>query len=186
MLSDNTAWNPFRIRMVACLVMRVACARLFRSKPHDHRQIRVLTTCLQDNSDAQYRGFRSNAPALLGLSTVFLACKAIYSKLVTLRMSRQPTDNLHSIPFSLGFSLLMLIVLHGTSILKILAILSLNYAIVKIGRGSRLTPIITWIFNAAVLFLNETQEGYRFSAIHPSLGYLVRPLPQEHLCSHVS
>lgn len=87
-------------------------------------------------------------------------------------MSIQPAENLYHIPFSLAFSILMLIVLHGTSLIKIVIILSLNYVIAKLCRGSKLGPVLTWIFNAAILFLNETQDGYRFAHVHPSLQYL--------------
>ena len=135
----------------------------------------LLIVSFQDNSDSQYRGFRSNIPALLGLITAFFCFKFVYSRLIQPRLTvRQVTDNLHHIPFSLAFSVCMLVALHGTSVLKIFIILSLNYLIAKTCRGSKVGPAVTWVFNAAVLFLNETQEGYRFASIHPSLQYLVR------------
>ena len=68
----------------------------------------------------------------------------------------------------------MILVLHGTSALKVLAIVSANYAIAKACRGSRAGPALTWMFNAAVLFLNERYHGYRFGDILPGLEYLVR------------
>jgi hypothetical protein len=67
----------------------------------------------------------------------------------------------------------MLLALHGASILKILLILSFNFAIAKCCGGSRLGPILTWVFNGAVLFANERHSGYLFHSIHPSLGSLV-------------
>ncbi|KAJ3550711.1 hypothetical protein NM688_g5016 [Phlebia brevispora] len=126
-----------------------------------------------DNSDAQYRGFRNNIPALSGLIVAFFAFKTIYTQVAKFRASAvRFTDNLHHIPFSLAFSMLMLIILHGTSVLKIFAILSINYLIAKLGRGSKVAPVLTWVFNGAVLFLNETQDGYRFSSLHHSLERL--------------
>lgn len=77
------------------------------------------------------------------------------------------------VPFLLIFSGIMVTALHGTSILKILVIITFNYWIAKLFRDSRLTPILTWIFNGLVLFANETFGGYRFSSLHPSLGSLV-------------
>ncbi|TFY56821.1 hypothetical protein EVJ58_g7407 [Rhodofomes roseus] len=63
----------------------------------------------------------------------------------------------------------MLAGLHGASVLKVLLILTGNYAIAKVTKGSKLNPLLTWIFNGVVLFANERNEGYRFAALHPSL-----------------
>jgi hypothetical protein len=68
----------------------------------------------------------------------------------------------------------MILVLHGTSAVKVLALVSANYAITKACRGSKAGPALTWVFNAAVLFLNERYRGYRFGDVIPGLGYLVR------------
>jgi hypothetical protein len=68
----------------------------------------------------------------------------------------------------------MLLGLHGTSIIKIFAILAANFAIAKFGRGQKWAPLATWVFNGAVLFANEWNSGYRFAALHPSLEVLVR------------
>lgn len=72
------------------------------------------------------------------------------------------------------FSALYLIGLHGTSVFKIICILTANYWIAKISRGSRTGPLLTWIFNGVVLFANETYGGYRYASFHPSLEVLVR------------
>lgn len=63
--------------------------------------------------------------------------------------------------------------LHGTSALKILIIVSVSYSIGRLMGGSKLNPVLTWIFNLGVLFLNEANDGYSFSALHSSLGWLV-------------
>ena len=78
------------------------------------------------------------------------------------------------IPFRLVLSLIMVFVLHGTSTFKILLILSSNYYLAKTCRGSRLGPVLTWIFNLAVLFLNDYYNGYRYGEILPSLHILVK------------
>lgn len=52
-------------------------------------------------------------------------------------------------------------------------ILTINYGIAKVGKASRLTPVLTWVFNMGVLFANERNEGYRFSSLSPSLEFLV-------------
>ncbi|KAI0064952.1 MBOAT-domain-containing protein [Artomyces pyxidatus] len=123
-----------------------------------------------DNSDIQYRGFRNNLPALAGLISVFFVLKYIYTRPI-LRMSN-PSDLLHRLPFYTIFSILMIIVLHGTSALKVLAILSANYFIARVSAGQRWAVPATWIFNGGVLFLNERFGGYAFESLHPGLGYL--------------
>ncbi|GAB1525165.1 glycerol transporter [Rhizoctonia solani] len=61
----------------------------------------------------------------------------------------------------------MLAGLHGTSALKIIAILAANYwiAMFKI-------PALTWVFNGAVLFTSNWYEGFRFGSVHGALASL--------------
>lgn len=48
-----------------------------------------------------------------------------------------------------------------------LFILTINFLIsAKLG-GSIANPILTWVFNIAILFTNELFRGYRYSAILP-------------------
>lgn len=121
-----------------------------------------------DNSDAQYRSFRNNLPPLLIGAFAFLLSKFLRVHYATVN----PGNNLYLIPFNVGCSLVMILALHGTSALKVLAIVSANYGIAKTCRGSRAGPALTWMFNAAVLFLNERYGGYRFGDIIPGLEYL--------------
>jgi hypothetical protein len=74
-----------------------------------------------------------------------------------------------------AFSILVVLGLHGTSIIKIFVILGVNYMIAKYGRGQKWAPLATWVFNGAVLFANEWNSGYTFAALHPSFKALVRP-----------
>ncbi|KAJ8517069.1 hypothetical protein ONZ45_g5691 [Pleurotus djamor] len=67
---------------------------------------------------------------------------------------------------------MMLVVLHGTSIFKILVILSLNFLIAKMCGQSRAAPWLTWIFNGIVLLANDRYNGYVYGDIIPSLSYL--------------
>lgn len=103
----------------------------------------------------------------------FFGLKYAYMRPV-LRVST-PTDNLHLLPFYVILSLLMLAILHGASILKVVCILSINYAIAKATGGTRLAIPATWVFNGAVLLANEWYEGYTFATIHSGLAFLVRP-----------
>lgn len=102
----------------------------------------------------------------------FFALKYAYMRPV-LRVST-PTDNLHRIPFYILLSLLMLTILHGASILKVICILSINYAITKATGGTRFAIPATWIFNGGVLLANQLYAGYTFATLHPGLAFLVR------------
>ena len=126
----------------------------------------------QDNSDAQYRSFRNNLPALAALMASFFALKYVYMRPI-LRGSFPPTNNLHRVPFYLIFSLIMLTILHGASVLKVLIILSVNYLLAKATGGTRLAVPITWIFNGCVLLANEWYEGYAFGNLHSGFAFLV-------------
>ncbi|KAF8273494.1 MBOAT-domain-containing protein [Lactarius quietus] len=123
-----------------------------------------------DNSDAQYRSFRTNLPALAALMAGFFALKYTYMRPI-LRDS-SPTNNLHRIPFYLIFSLIMLTILHGASVVKVLIILSINYALAKATGGTRLAVPVAWVFNGGVLLANEWYEGYAFASLHSGFAFL--------------
>ncbi|KAL4066713.1 MBOAT, membrane-bound O-acyltransferase family-domain-containing protein [Scleroderma yunnanense] len=122
-----------------------------------------------DNSDRQYRSFRDNVPALSLLALVYLVLQSIYIRLATRPNSAISNDNTCRVPFIILFAALYLIGLHGTSTLKIFIILTVNYYIGKGFQGSRIGPLLTWVFNAVVLFANKRHDGYLFSSIHPYL-----------------
>lgn len=115
------------------------------------------------------------------LVAVFLGLKWIYLRAYQHLTPRHANDRLNLIPFLLIFSVIMLIALHGTSTVKLAIILSMNYAIAKSCKGSKLGPLFTWLFNAAVLIANEMNGGYRFSSIHSSMQFLVRFLTAQSL-----
>ncbi|KAF9231522.1 MBOAT, membrane-bound O-acyltransferase family-domain-containing protein [Melanogaster broomeanus] len=125
-----------------------------------------------DNSDAQYRAFRNNIPALAILAILYVALKSLYTRFAIRSKTVIPTDKTYLIPVTVCFAVLYLIGLHGTSTLKIFVILTTNYFIGKGFGGSRIGPLVTWTFNFFVLFANERNEGYRFSDLHPSLAAL--------------
>ncbi|KAG6840338.1 hypothetical protein C0991_007339 [Blastosporella zonata] len=97
-----------------------------------------------DNSDAQYRGFRNNFWLLTGLASVYLFVKYIWTRLGT----STPPDNTYLFRFKLVCSVLFLFGLHGTSLLKILIILAMNYAIARLCGGSKAGPLLTTGFKA--------------------------------------
>lgn len=75
--------------------------------------------------------------------------------------------------FSSIFSVVVIFALHGLSGFKILAILAVNYSIAMASRGHITGIAFTWLFNIAILFANETYDGYKFGSIHPGLASLV-------------
>ena len=128
---------------------------------------------MQDNSDLQYRSFRSNIPALALLLSVFFLLKYIYTRPI-FRAAAPPPNNMHRVPFYTAFSIIMLFALDGTSALKVLLILTVNYALARACKGHRGAIAVTWLFNGAVLFLNDRHSGYTFASAHPALEFLVR------------
>ncbi|KAI0247695.1 MBOAT-domain-containing protein [Lactifluus subvellereus] len=125
-----------------------------------------------DNSDAQYRSFRLNIPALSALMAAFFALRYAYMLPIFRGSTTADNDNLYRLPFYTLFSLLMLAILHGTSILKVFLILSMNYALAKAMGGTRFGVPLTWLFNSGVLLANEWYEGYAFASLHPGLAFL--------------
>jgi hypothetical protein len=132
---------------------------------------------IQDNSDSQYRSFkfRNNIPSLVVLAGAYWGHISSSSSYIPILEHHPRTISILSPsvwPFLSSCSLACR--LHGASVLKIFVILCLNYSIAKICKGSKLGPVLIWIFNGAVLFANERNSGYRFGKFHPSLELLVR------------
>ncbi|CAJ0760440.1 6449_t:CDS:10 [Entrophospora sp. SA101] len=128
---------------------------------------------LQDNSDVQFASFRNNYMPLLFALTTYILTSYLYKRFSASSSSAKlPSQFLSRIYFSLTFSLIFLYVLFGNSLIKILIILTLSYLISMIFKGSKLNPVITWIFNLTILFLNENYDGYRFEMLDERLGFL--------------
>ncbi|THV05151.1 MBOAT-domain-containing protein [Dendrothele bispora CBS 962.96] len=126
-----------------------------------------------DNSDSQYRSFRNNIPILALVAGLFITLKFAWSRLYSLTNGHSSqNDRFHLISFNVFFSILFLFGLHGASVIKVIVILLLNYYIAKTCRSSKLAPILTWLFNIGILFLNDRYNGYRFSDLTPSLAML--------------
>ncbi|KAH7059336.1 MBOAT-domain-containing protein [Linnemannia elongata] len=126
-----------------------------------------------DNSDEQYANFRNNLPILAAVICIYLPLSHLYKRLlVPVTPIKSPHQPLYRAYFFVAFSFIYIYFMHGNSLLKIGAIVTMNYAIAKIGGSSRLMPALTWIFNLAILFLNETYRGYNFTDFHSSLAWL--------------
>lgn len=126
--------------------------------------------------------FRNGLPSLLGLAAIFLASSQLYN-LYHDRTTRTgsagspPGKPYQRIPFLLVSAILVNILLHGVSSLKILLILYLNYRIPQTFGPSRMTPYYIWIFNIANLFALNLTQGFKFSIVLPALSALVGFFP---------
>ena len=124
---------------------------------------------IQDVSDDQTRTFRSFAFVLL----VVLITHVTISRIIQSIPSNATSVKYRKI-YSLVFSSIFLGVLYGTSLIKILILLSINYFIAKRFGKTKLNPILTWVLNIALLFLNDYYKGYKFGSICSLLSFLVR------------
>lgn len=71
--------------------------------------------------------------------------------------------------FDFLFAIVFIVILHGISSFKILAILTINYQLAtKLPR--KYVPAATWIFNIGTLFANELTMGYRLQLLANWVG----------------
>lgn len=101
----------------------------------------------------------------------------LIAKFIRTRLHRTGTaalDNMYLLRFNFGAAVVMLLALHGTSVLKIAPILTINYLISKRFGASKFGPICSWIFNVVILFLNDWHSGYKFENVASSFAFLVR------------
>ena len=129
-----------------------------------------------DDSDQQYSGFRDNIPYMLLLLAFHPLLRRLYETFnsieqqngSTTQRTSQSSQNQRAdtrldrrVRFDVGFACLYLLALHGTSALKVLLILYLNFSLAK-GLPKSTVPLATWIFNIGVLFANEMCKGYPY------------------------
>ncbi|EIW65751.1 hypothetical protein TREMEDRAFT_72521 [Tremella mesenterica DSM 1558] len=137
-----------------------------------------------DMSDRQYSSFRNNLFPLLLLSSVHCGCSFIQKQLAASPQARAR--------FIAIFSICMLVVLHGVSALKILTILSLNFAAAKSPKSAIVTktwPAVLFMVNMGVLFLNERFDGYKLGELHAMfdpLDTLGGILPRWHISFNIT
>ncbi|ETS00547.1 putative glycerol:H+ symporter [Trichoderma reesei RUT C-30] len=124
-----------------------------------------------DNSDAQYRTFRGNFPIMTGLlifhPLLRKAWESVYKP--SARGARGSTRLDQRATFDFIFAIAFIVILHGISSFKILAILTINYQLAtKLPR--KYVPAATWIFNIGTLFANELTMGYRLQLLANWVG----------------
>ncbi|UKZ75294.1 hypothetical protein TrVFT333_002972 [Trichoderma virens FT-333] len=136
-----------------------------------------------DNSDAQYNTFRGNFPVMTGLlifhPLLRKGWESVYKP--SARGSRGSTRLDQRTAFDFIFAIIFIVILHGISSFKILAILGINYQIAtKLPR--QYVPAATWIFNISTLFANELTMGYRLQLLANWVGPPWGPLAHWGYC----
>ncbi|CAI6338834.1 unnamed protein product [Periconia digitata] len=141
-----------------------------------------------DNSDQQYNSFRSNLPYLFVIVLVHPLLRKAYdgfwradtytnigsSAAGGLTMGLTPSAAADArlnqrMSFDVVFGAIFITALHGTSIIKILAILLVNYNIAKKLPKSYI-PAATWVFNVSIMFANDIYKGFVFGDM---LGFIL-------------
>lgn len=126
-----------------------------------------------DNSDRQFRSFRSNMPILFSVLGLHFVLRRLFNFFFCAVSPQPPVTSTyrasHNITrrniFDIVFALIFLSALHSFSVIKIVVILTGNYLISFFHPTSVVNPILTWVFNVGVLFANEYCEGYSFATI---------------------
>jgi D-alanyl-lipoteichoic acid acyltransferase DltB (MBOAT superfamily) len=120
-----------------------------------------------DNTDPQYRTFRSNLPAMAALLTFHPLLRTVWNAVTGANNQHQRSLGggrarlEQRVSFDYAFAYLFLVALHGFSAFKIIAILVANHQIAT-KLPKQYIPWATWVYNICVLFANELCEGYRF------------------------
>lgn len=139
----------------------------------------------QDNSDAQYSGFRENVPYMTILLVLHPLLRKAYDSFWRIDSYTQaPSQNASRLgltqglsasaaadarleqrtSFDFGFALVFLVALHGVSAAKVLVILYLNFKLATLLPKQYIIPA-TWLFNIGVLFANELSHGYPVASL---------------------
>lgn len=134
-----------------------------------------------DNSDAQYSGFRDNLLYMFLLLALHPVLRRAFDMLYAARGTAMPASRAPSpshqnssadsdarldqrATFDVGFALIYICVLNGSSAAKVLFILYANYQLAtQLPRAY--VPAATWICNIALLFANELCHGYSYASI---------------------
>ncbi|ORY77588.1 MBOAT, membrane-bound O-acyltransferase family-domain-containing protein [Leucosporidium creatinivorum] len=129
-----------------------------------------------DTSDHQWNSFRSHLPMLLGLLGLYMLSSTLFNRFYRPSSQSSTTSLPPKAIFILSFALPLLFLLHGSSLPKILGILTLNFWVSRLarwgGKWTKAAPVVGWTVNLAILFSNELCEGYRWGTISSGLAWL--------------
>lgn len=85
-----------------------------------------------------------------------------------------PSPRPNRLRFLLGFTAIFITALHGTNALKLLAVVSLNFAVARTLGGSRIAPVALWTLNVGALFAVHWNDGFKYAKMSDALAFLVR------------
>ncbi|KAI8872774.1 MBOAT-domain-containing protein, partial [Ramicandelaber brevisporus] len=127
-----------------------------------------------DNSDAQYANFRDHIPTLTAGMLIFVITSRVFTTFLCpsppLASAWYPV--LSRLRFNLAFSIVALYVVFGNSLIFILGIALSNYVLTLLLAKSVSAPLLTWVFNLGIMFLNDRYHGYNFEHISEHLAFL--------------
>lgn len=149
---------------------------------------RMLSVSTQDNTDAQYFNFRFNLRYLALLLTFHPLLRKAWNKFYRrVPIGKTVADTAEArleqrASYDYFFAIVFLGALHGFSMLKVLAILYINYNMAT-SLPRRYIPLATWVFGIGILFANELCDGYKYRDLAAILSgtppYLLRAAPVE-------
>jgi len=165
---------------------RLGFARPIRHPSHPSSTRSPLVFHSQDVSDNQWNTFRSNIPILFFLTLLWLATSFLYRRLFapspfasasTSPSLSPPPRTAARTTFILAFAFPLLLILHGSSLPKMLVILVANFQVSRMagwgGRWTKAVPAVGWAFNLGILFANEIYRGYSWGSLAQGLAWLV-------------
>ena len=129
-----------------------------------------------DNSDDQYATIRNKLFILVAVILGQCCASAVLNRLFNAAGYRRVGTNRPTMTFrrvwSLIFSSTFLIVLLGSSFLKVWLLVTIGFVISKVLGEKKAGIASIWIYCVIILFLNYWYQGYQFSSISPALIWL--------------
>ena len=153
---------------------------------------------LRDDSDFQYRSFRDYVPLLFLVMVIYVGMARLIERL--LRGGDSARGSYRQVgggsaqeggprpgryPFLIFWTAVIVLALHGTNTIKLLACCGINYAIAKGLAGTPLATPLIWIFNIATLFAVHYYDGFELSHMHSAFNILVRIMTHRHVAHNV-
>lgn len=125
-----------------------------------------------DLTDIQWRQYRQHAPFIMPL---LLACIGVRQ-----RIAPGGDSGAKRVPFTVVWSLVVAVVMHGTGAIWLILTITLNYFVARLLRESALAPAWAWGFALSLLFASKTWgEQFWETLLEDWLGVLGRVLSTE-------
>ena len=117
-----------------------------------------------DLNDGQLKSFRESLGTLIFVAALFV---------LSSRLLKNTKKDLESrLWFLCVWGLGMAGYLHGSGVVYLLGMVTVNYFIASILRGKKALPFVVWVLNMGFLLVTEYYEGYQFKWWSDSLAFL--------------